>query len=217
MKPTAEDYIEACYAEDTQLQAVLARIDAAGMPQISVDPGYGRLLTLLVLMCQPKDVLEIGALGGYSGLCLARGLDAAGKLLSLELQPAYAQLAAETMRACGYGEQVQYRIGDAKASMRQLAEEGRRFDFFFIDAEKKGYPAYLELALALARPGALIVADNVLLHGRVADPLERAGHVQALREFNAAVAADPRLDSAILPAYDGLAIARVKAAGQLAD
>ncbi|CAM4060429.1 O-methyltransferase [Paenibacillus alkaliterrae] len=205
-----EKYVDTLYGEDNDLERVKAGIAAHGMPDISVADGYGRLLTLLVTMSKAQKILEIGALGGYSGICLARGLQAGGSLVSLELLQNYADLAKVHMEAAGLGDKVEYRVGDAKQSLKELKEEGRTFDFFFIDADKEGYPVYLEYALLLAEPGAVIVGDNILLRGRTIDPAKAGPAVRAVRSFNETIAADARLLSTVLPGYDGLAIAIVK-------
>lgn len=205
-----EAYIEALFPPDPDLQRVLTGITERGMPEISVPTGYGRLLTLLVAMSEASRVLEIGALGGYSGICLARGLRPEGRLTSLELLQEYADTARDHLAAAGFGSQTEYVVGDATDSLELLKREGRRFDFFFIDADKGGYPRYLEAAIGLAEPGAVIVADNTLLRGRVADPLRTGPSVLAMREFNRMLSEDPRLSGTLLPAYDGLAVMRVK-------
>ncbi|GMK39658.1 O-methyltransferase [Paenibacillus sp. CCS19] len=208
--PTAERYVDELFPVDEQWAYVRKRLAAHEMPDISVEPGYGRLLTLLVHASGVQDALEIGALGGYSGICLARGLKPGGKLVSLELKQEFADVARRNMEAAGYGETVDYRIGDAKQSLAQLAEEGRKFDFFFIDADKGGYPEYLEWAIKLARPGAVIAADNTLLRGKTIDSTRNGPSVLAIRAFNERIANDERLIGAMLPAYDGLALAVVK-------
>ena len=204
-----ENYINTLFPPDEDLQRVLDGIRAKGMPEISVPNGYGRLLTMLVGLTGAREALEIGALGGYSGICLARGLQEGGSLTSLELLQEYADTAREHVEAAGFGGAVSYLVGDAGASLEKLSAEGRRFDFFFIDADKGGYPKYLDYAIELARPGALIVADNTLLRGRVADPERTGPSVLAMREFNERIATDPRLTGTLLPAYDGLAVVRV--------
>jgi len=206
----AEKYLDSLFGADGDLERVLAAIRGAGMPEISVAPGYGRLLTLLVGLRQARDVLEIGALGGYSGICLMRGMPEDGQLTSLELREDYAELACGNLAAAGYAGRSAYIVGEAAASLAKLAEEGRRFDFFFIDADKENYPHYLERAIELARPGAVIAADNTLLHGRTVDPAKEGPSVLAMREFNRRIAQDPRLSGVHLPAYDGLALAAVK-------
>jgi len=210
MKISDEQYIESLYKEDADLARVKVGLAAHGMPDISVHDGYGRLLTLLVAMSGASRLLEIGALGGYSGICLLRGLKDDGSLVSLELLPNYAEVAQAHMNAAGLGDKVTYIIGDAKESLSKLKEEGRTFDFFFIDADKEGYPVYLNEAIALAKPGAVIVGDNILLRGRTTNMDKQGPSVQAVRAFNEAIASDERLISTILPGYDGLAIAIVK-------
>lgn len=209
-RPSPEAYVDSLYPEDPDLARVQAGIRARKMPEISVRPGYGRLLTLLVRLSGARRALEIGALGGYSGICLARGLPAGGRLVSLELDPEYAGVAREHLVAAGLGDRVEYRVGPALESLAALYRAGERFDFFFIDADKENYPNYLDWALRLANPGAVIVGDNILMQGESLDPGITDPDVGAMRRFNARVATDPRLESALLPGYDGLAIARVR-------
>jgi caffeoyl-CoA O-methyltransferase len=206
-----EQYTEQLYAVDDMLELVESGIRQEGMPEISIAPAYGRLLTMLIKMSGAKEALEIGALGGYSGICIARGLSEGGRLTSLEVEPRFADVARRHVDQAGLAERVHYVIGDAKESLKRLELSGAKFDFFFIDADKGGYPYYLDMAIKLSNPGAIIVGDNVLLRGRVADPSRESPSIHAMRAFNEQVATDPRLESAILTAYDGLAIARVKA------
>lgn len=205
-----EQYMDALYSEDPVLERVKANIRELGMPDISVAPNYGRLLTLLVRLSGARQVLEIGALGGYSGICLARGLAEGGSLVSLELEEKYAAVAKRHLSEAGFGDRVSYRIGEALDSLAQLEREGAKFDFFFIDADKENYPNYLEWAIRLANPGAVISADNTLLRGRIVNPDKNGPSVLAVRRFNEQIAQDERLQSAMLPAYDGLALAMVK-------
>jgi caffeoyl-CoA O-methyltransferase len=205
-----ETYLDSLYGRDPDLERVLADIRGKGMPEISVAPGYGRLLTLLVSLTRPRAVLEIGALGGYSGICLLRGMSAEGTLTSLELREEYAAAARANVAAAGYDDRLESVVGDASDSLKRLAEEGRRFDFFFIDADKESYPHYLEQAIRLANPRALIAADNTLLHGRTIDDDKMGPSVSAMREFNRVIAQDARLTGVHLPSYDGLALAMVK-------
>ncbi|EXX89412.1 O-methyltransferase, partial [Paenibacillus darwinianus] len=194
---SSEEYVDRLFAPDADLSRAEEGIRAAGMPDISIASGFGRLLTLLVRMSGAREILEIGALGGYSGICLARGLGEAGRLTSLELRQDYADVAYAHMSAAGLAHRVTYRIGDARDSLAELASEGKRFDFFFIDADKEGYPDYLEWALTLANSGAIIAADNTLLHGRVCNPAKEGPSVTAMRAFNERLASDPRLDGTI--------------------
>ena len=208
---TPEQYSEELYTLDEHLEEVKASLAEAGIKDVSVAGGYGRLLTMLVRMSSAKSVLEIGALGGYSGICLARGFShEQGKLLSLELSQVNADLAGRNVTAAGFGNLAEYMVGPALDSLQLLEEKGERFDFFFIDADKENYLNYLEKAITLANPGAIIVGDNTLLRGRTLNPDKNGPAVQAIRQFNEQIATDTRLMSTFLPAFDGLAIAMVK-------
>ncbi len=211
MLENAERYADALFEgkADPDLERVRASIEARNMRDISVKPGYGRLLTLLASASNAAAILEIGALAGYSGICLARGLRPGGKLTSLELMPEYAELARSNLAAAGFGDAAEYRVGEALTSLEALEAEGRTFDFFFIDADKGNYPNYLEWALKLGRPGAIIVGDNTLLKGRIVEEQSTSPSVRAMRVFNERIATDPRLQGVVLPAYDGLSIARI--------
>ncbi|WP_342565493.1 O-methyltransferase [Paenibacillus sp. FSL R7-0345] len=205
-----EEYSEMLYQEDELLLEVKKAIVSSGMPEVSVAPGYGRLLAMLVRLSRSTRILEIGALGGYSGICLCRGFAGGGQLTSLELKAEYAKLAQSHLTKAGFGEAVEYRIGPALDSMKQLEAEGRTFDFFFIDADKLNYADYLEYAIRLASPGAIIAGDNIFLRGRTLNPERNGPAIQAVRSFNERIASDERLISTLLPAYDGLALAIVK-------
>lgn len=205
-----EEYSEQLYTEDELLLQVKAAIAANGMPEVSIAPGYGRLLTMLVTLSRSARLLEIGALGGYSGICLCRGLQQPGSLTSLELRAEYAALAERHLQQAGFGDRVEYKIGPALDSLKLLEAQGQRYDFFFIDADKENYPNYLEYAIRLASPGAIIAGDNIFLRGRTLNSEKNGPAVQAMRHFNEMIAHDPRLTSTLLPAYDGLALAMVK-------
>jgi len=205
-----EEYSEQLYTEDEILLQVKEAIVGAGMPPVSVTPGYGRLLTMLATLSRSTSILEIGALGGYSGICLSRGLAPGGKLTSLELRADYAELARRNLELAGFGESTEYRIGPAIESLKTLDEEGAKFDFFFIDADKLNYPNYLEYAIKLALPGAIIAGDNIFLRGRTLNTDRNGPAIQAVSTFNEMIASDERLISTLLPAYDGLALAMVK-------
>ncbi|MFD2171051.1 O-methyltransferase [Tumebacillus lipolyticus] len=208
---SANEYIQRLFgAEDEVLQAVRQSIIDREMPTISVSPEVGTYLTMLVKMSGAQSVLEIGALGGYSGICLARGMSEDGKLTSLELEVEYAQLAHQNLIGAGFGGRVIYRVGEALVSLQQLEAEGEKFDLFFIDADKGNYVNYFEWALKLANPGALILADNVLWGGRVYDQENQEESTQMLRAFNEKIASDDRVESMLLPIGDGLSVSRVK-------
>lgn len=208
---TREEYaVDLFGCEDEELKAVKEATAKRGMPPISVPAELGRLLTLLVRTKGAGRALEIGVLGGYSGICIARGLKPDGTLTSLELSPDYASFAHGNLTKAGFGERVTYRVGPAAQGLQALAAEGLRFDFVFIDADKPNYPLYLNHVLDLVVPGALICADNVLQGDRVLDPGYNDDSVRAMRLFNERLATDPRLESVLLPLRDGFAVARVK-------
>ncbi len=209
-----EEYADHFLENDGLLARVQQNIVDKGMPEISIAPGYGRLLTMLVAATKASQVLEIGALGGYSGICLARGLTSEGLLTSLELKQEFADVALGHLTEAGFGDQVKYMIGQAADNLEKLKLEGRKFDFFFIDADKENYPVYLEYAIELANPGAMIAGDNTFLRGRTLNPDKNGPSVQAIRRFNEQMATDERLIGTILPAYDGLAVAMVKPQGK---
>lgn len=196
--------------QDDILESVLTAIDEKGMRPISVSPASGKLLTMLVAMTGAEHVLEIGALGGYSGICLARGFGAQGHLTSLELEQDYAELANAHLAKAGFDSQVDYLTGPALDSLAQLKNDGRAFDFFFIDADKENYENYLAACLELAENGALIVADNVLAGGSVADAGKERQHTEFMKKFNETAARHPKLESILLPVGDGLLVSRVK-------
>ncbi|WP_166242538.1 O-methyltransferase [Paenibacillus turpanensis] len=202
--------MDSLYIKDAELERIKASIRENSMPEISVEDSYGKLLSLLVKISGAKKLLEIGALGGYSGLCLLRGLEGEGSLTSLELKQEFADVAHANLKQAGFKGRVEYRIGEALTTLQELENEGRTFDFFFIDADKGNYPNYLEWAIRLANPGAVIVGDNLVMRGRIFKAESTSPSVQAMKRFNEMMAADSRLEGVLLPAYDGLAIARVK-------
>ncbi len=206
-----DDYIRQLFGnEDTALQAVNESIRKHGMPAISVQPEIGRLLALLVSIAKPRNVMEIGALGGYSGIMLAGALDKEGSLTSLELEETYANVAKDNVTKAGLGDKVKYVIGPALQNMESLHSAGQQYDFFFIDADKVNYPNYFDMSLKLASPGAVIVADNTLQGDRVMDDNEKDPNVEAIRTFNEKMATDERIEAIMLPLCDGLTVGRVK-------
>ncbi|CAA9449672.1 MAG: O-methyltransferase [uncultured Rubrobacteraceae bacterium] len=206
-------YIERLFAPpDPALEKALRRSQEAGLPEINVSPNEGRLLQLLAEITGVRRILEIGTLGGYSTIHLARALPEDGMMITLELNEAYARVARENIAHAGLEERVEVRVGDAKAMLAGMVEEGAEpFDLTFIDADKESYTEYLERSLLLARPGSLILADNAIRGGSVIEPED--GSARATHEFNESLANDPRLSALILPlirgGMDGLAVARV--------
>ncbi|MFE5426243.1 O-methyltransferase [Peribacillus simplex] len=200
------------YTKDALLEEVITSIQENGMPSISVSPSSGKLLTMLISISGAKNVLEIGALGGYSGICLARGFGSEGKLTSLELKEEYAKLAYGNLSKAGFSDQVSYMTGAALQSLEKLVRDNKKFDFFFIDADKDNYENYLQYCIKLAEPDALIVMDNVLARGSVADPdAEPERHTAFMKAFNETVANHPQLESMLIPIGDGLTISKVSA------
>ncbi|WP_117149040.1 O-methyltransferase [Paraliobacillus zengyii] len=206
------NYIDSLFTnQDDLLEDVISSIKENGMPSISVSPSSGKLLTMLISISGSKNVLEIGALGGFSGICLARGFGKEGKLTSLELEEKFAQLAHSNLSKAGFGNQVSYLTGLAIDSLEKLVTDQKKFDFFFIDADKLNYENYLNYSIKLAEPGALIVADNVLAGGSVMDPETKSKrYTEFMREFNNTVANHPLLESILIPIGDGMTVSRVK-------
>lgn len=216
-----DDYITTLFeASDPALAAALRDSDAAGLPEIAVSPAQGQLLHILARSHGARRILEIGTLGGYSTIWLARALPPDGLLITLEADPRHAEVARANIARAGLADRVTVRDGRAQDTLPALAAEGAGpFDLIFLDADKESYGYYLEWALKLARPGTLIIADNVVRRGRVVDSASEDTNVQGARRFNELLAADPRLTATIVQTvgskgYDGLAIALVNEADQ---
>ncbi len=206
--------------EDPVLDAALRASDAAGLPPIAITPNQGKLLELLARIHGARRILELGTLGGYSTIWLARALPPGGRLVTLEANAAYADLARENIANAGLAEIVELRVGPALETLPQLAAEEREpFDLIFIDADKQNNPGYLEWSLKLSRPGSLIVADNVVRDGAIldadaGDPQLGDGGVQGVRRFYELLAAEPRLSATAIQTvgakgHDGFALALV--------
>ena len=202
---------------DPVLEAALADSTAAELPAIAVSPTQGKLLTLLALSIGARNILEIGTLGGYSTICLARALPPGGRLITLEYEAKHATVARANIARAGLADVVELRLGRAQDTLPQLAAEGRGpFDLIFIDADKPGYSEYFAWALKLSRRGTLIIADNVVRDGKVADPSCDDPTVQGIRRFYDTVAAEPRVTATTIQTvgckgYDGFTMAVVTA------
>ncbi|MFF2012241.1 O-methyltransferase [Streptomyces sp. NPDC058195] len=200
---------------DEVLDATVAASVAAGLPEIQVAANQGKLLNLLARLQGARRVLEIGTLGGYSTIWLARALPEGGKVVTLEADPAYAEVARTNVERAGLAHVVEVRVGGALDTLPELAaEEPEPFDIVFIDADKPSNPDYLAWSLKLTRPGSLIVADNVVRDGEVADAASDDPKVRGVRRFTELVAAEPRLSATALQTvgekgYDGLMMALV--------
>jgi predicted O-methyltransferase YrrM len=213
-----DQYITDLYIpSDPALDAALQATANAGMPAIQVAPNQGALLHILALSVGARTILEIGTLGGYSTIWLARALPAGGRLISLEADPKHAEVARANIARAGLAEVVEVRLGKALDNLPQVAAEGiGPFDLVFIDADKENTTAYFEWALKLTRKGSLIITDNVVRDGKVLDTGSPDRDVQGVRRFNAAQAAEPRVTGTILQTvgskgYDGIAFAIVTA------
>jgi predicted O-methyltransferase YrrM len=205
---------------DPALDAALQASAAAGLPPIAVPPNQGKLLHLLARVQGARTILELGTLGGYSTIWLARALPSGGRLVTLEADPQYAEVARANIEQAGLADVVELRVGLAGDSLAQLVAEDRGpFDLIFIDADKKGNPEYFEWALKLARRGSLIITDNVVRAGVILDPAGEdpsVGNVgiKGIRRFYEMLAREPRVSATAIQTvgskgHDGFALALV--------
>lgn len=189
---------------DPVLDGALEASDAAGLPQVSVSPPQGKLLMLLAMLMGARNVLEIGTLGGYSTIWLARALPEGGRVVTLEVEPKHAEVARANLARAGLADRVDVRVGRAVDTLPRVAAEGLGpFDLVFIDADKPSNPDYLAWALRLSRPGTLIVADNVVRGGAVVDPDSEDASVHGVRRMTEMIAADPRLTATAIQTVGG--------------
>ncbi len=211
-----DDYIVGkLVSDDPVFQQVLDANEAAGLPAIDVSPAHGKLLHLLARMSGARRVLEIGTLGGFSTIWLARALPAGGTVMTLEALPEHAEVARANFARAGVAGKIDLRLGLALDTLAALvAEKAEPFDFVFIDADKPNNPHYLAFALKLARPGTVIVADNVVRGGEVLDADSQDASVQGIRAYYDALAAEPRLSATAVQTvgvkqWDGFSVAIV--------
>jgi predicted O-methyltransferase YrrM len=203
-------YLQDCLVPgDDAVDAALAVSEKAGLPRINVAPNQGKLLMLLARATGARRILEVGTLGGYSTIWLARGLPADGRLITLEANPEYAEIARANIAGAGLAGRVEVRIGRAQDTLPGLASEAP-FDLIFIDADKPGTPAYFQWAVKLSRRGSLIIVDNVVREGAVLNA-DGDANVQGMRRFFELAATDPRVSGTALQTvgakgHDGLAI-----------
>ena len=207
--PRLSAYIDAVYApEDPVLAEIRTRSSAAGLPDIQVAPLDGRHLELLTRLLGARRAVEIGTLGGYSGVCILRGMAEGGQLHSIELEPRHAEVARESFRRAGFATRAQVHVGAALAVLPGLATEGP-FDLVFIDADKESYAAYLDWAADNLRPGGAVIGDNAFLFGRLPDQPgddPKAASIRAMQAFHATLAASGRFRATVLPTGEGLAL-----------
>lgn len=188
------------------------RAETAGLPEhnMQIAPEQGQFMALLARLVGARRYLEIGTFTGYSALAVGQVLPEDGEVVCLDLSETWTAIAKRYWQRAGLAAHMDLRLGDARASLRQLEEEGQDdpFDLAFIDADKTGYPEYFEACLRLVRPGGLIMVDNTLWHGQVADRNCRDEDTQAIRDFNQALHRDERVDLSLVPIGDGLTLAR---------
>jgi predicted O-methyltransferase YrrM len=200
---------------DAALEAAIATSNAAGLPPINVTPNQGKLLYLLAKIQGARRILEIGTLGGYSTIWLARALPEGGRLITIEANPKHADIAQANILRAGLDSLVDLRVGAGLEVLPRIAAEGGgAFDLTFIDADKESIPEYFSFALKLSRRGSVIIVDNVVRDGRVIDAGSSDPDIQGIRRFNTMLAAEPRVSATAIQTvgakgHDGVAIALV--------
>jgi predicted O-methyltransferase YrrM len=211
-----DDYvIETFGLEDDVLAGAQRACDDAGLPPIQVSAAQGKYLEMLARMTGARRVLEIGTLGGYSTICLARGLPAGGRVVTLEIDPKHAEVADGNFSRAGLSDMIDLRVGPALESLPVIQREGAGpFDLIFIDADKANIPSYFDWALQLSRPGSVIIVDNVVREGAVIDGSSTDEAVKGVRKFNSMAAELPGVQTTVLQTvgtkgYDGFAISLV--------
>ncbi len=201
---------------DPALDAALEASTAAGLPQIAVSPSHGKLLHLLAASIGAKRILEVGTLGGYSAICMARAMPEDGRLISIEADPRHAEVARGNLAKAGVARKVDIWIGEAIELLPKVAAAGiGPFDLSFIDADKANIPDYVDWAAKMSRPGALIIVDNVVRNGRVLDADSGDPDIAGVRRFHDMLASDERLTATSIQTvgvkgYDGFTLAMVK-------
>ncbi|HVR05597.1 MAG TPA: O-methyltransferase [Solirubrobacteraceae bacterium] len=212
-----DDYItELLIKDDPALDAALRASDEAGLPAIALTPPQAKLLHLIARVHGARRILELGTLGGYSTIWLARALPPDGRLLTLELRADYAAVAAANLQRAGVAERVEIQVGPALESLQALiSQQPAPFDLIFVDADKQGTPDYFQCALALSRPGTVIITDNVVRDGAIADPATEDPRALGMRRFHELLAAEPRVSATTIQTvgakgYDGFTLALVE-------
>ncbi len=211
-----DDYIgDTLIGDDPALDSALSANREAGLPAIDVSPAQGKMLHLLARMIGARRILEVGTLGGYSTIWLARALAPGGRVTTLEIDPNHGRVAAANLERAGVADRVDIVIGPALESLERMAADGQEpFDFVFIDADKQSNADYFRLAVKLSRPGAAIVVDNVVREGRVVDPASSDPMVVGTRRLFDTVAATPgvtvtAIQTVGLKKWDGFVLAMV--------
>jgi predicted O-methyltransferase YrrM len=212
-------YADLLHAEDPILEHALEASREAGLRNIAVSESQGKMLMLLVMATRAQRILEIGTLGGYSALWMARGLSMSGtggSIITLEKDPQTAFIARQSIQAADAEHLVEVRVGEAAETMKAMVQDGTEpFDLVFIDADRANLPTYLALTLKLARPGTMLIADNMVRYGYVADPSESTPELEGVRTFLDLAGQDPRLECTVIQTvsgkgHDGFAMCVVK-------
>lgn len=211
-----DDYINRLIApEDKALQQTIQSLDEQHIPQISVSANQGKFLQVMAKLANAKKILELGTLGGYSTIWMARALPQDGKIISLEIDPKHAAVAQKNLEQSGVANKVEIRIGNGMDTLNKMIENAEEpFDMIFIDADKPPYAEYFQLALKLSRPGTLIIADNVIRSGKVLDEISDDENVTGVKRFNELLAKTKEVTATIIQTvgtkeHDGMALAVV--------
>ena len=205
MSDAIGDYVARLFApEDELLLSLREEADRTGLPPIAISADTGRLLQVLLMAISATRVLEVGTLGGYSAIWMARALGPEGRILSIDVDASHAEFARRYIARAGLAPKVDVRVGRALEVLASL--DGERFDAIFLDADKEPLPTYFEWALRLVRPGGLIIADNALWGGRVIDERNADEATLGVRELNRRMATDPRVASILVPTHDGVVV-----------
>lgn len=201
--------------QDESLDAAVAASDAGGLPPIQVSPTQGKFLGMLIRLMGARNVLEVGTLGGYSTIWMARAIPEGGKIVTLEIDPKHAEVAARNFENAGLSGRIELHVGNARETLPRLIEKGYGpFDLSFIDADKVSNPDYFEWALEMSRPGSVIIVDNIIRDGAVVDSASEDPSVRGVRRLNELMADNPRIDATALQTvgvkgYDGFSLAIV--------
>jgi len=205
------NYILDLFVEnDPLLDELVAETEKAEIPLIQVAPEQGKFMYLLCRMMKAKNALEIGTLAGFSGIYIARGLEDGGKLTTVDIEQKNSDFAGKYFEKAGLADKTERLVGDALKVMEDLVNEGRKYDFIFIDADKISYPKYFEFAIALSNKGTVIAFDNMIKDGRVIEDAFGDPDLRGIQVTNDIMGTDPRIESLLIPIGDGLTIGVVK-------
>lgn len=214
---SVDNYIDILVAqEDEALKAVIKSLDSENMPQHSISPNQGKFLQVMAQLCNAKNILEIGSLGGYSTIWLARALHQDGKVITIEIDPKHAKITQQNIDNAGLTDKVEVVIGKALDILPQLIAENKySFDMVFMDADKPPYTEYFNLALCLSHKGTLIIADNVIREGKVLNQNSEDEKVKGVQRFNQMLSKNQQVSATIMQTigskeHDGMALAVVK-------